>query len=272
MNILCLDIGGTSTRGSIINNGKIMHKIVRKTPFSNKEEMLDQLVNIIKELDDNKTIDAISIGCAGPVLNYVMQGSKPMGILDNVNFKKVISEHTDKPLFVENDLQMAIRAEKKYGSGKGVKNFVVIALSTGIGVAVVKNNIILEGRIEIGHNIIQKSSWVSQTSGSAIKSFLDMNKKKISIQDFFNKPDKNFLDKIVEINTLGFTQIIHAYDPEKIIVMGSLGVNQFEKIVPSSHDIEKQCLLRPIPKIIKTKLGDEIGMLGAYELAYEKLI
>ena len=45
-----------------------------------------------------------------------------------------------------------------------------------------------------------------------------------------------------------------------------------EKIVPSSHDIENQCLLRPIPKIIKTKLGDEIGMLGAYELAYEKLI
>ena len=214
-----------------------------------------------------------------------MQGSKPMGISENVNFKKVINKHIDLPIFIENDLKMAIRAEKKYGFGGSVKNLVVVSLSTGIGVAVIKNNTLLEGRIEIGHDIVENGndfhksrsiehprSWVSQASGSAIKSFLNENKKGISIKDFFNKPDKNFLNKIVEINANEFANIIHAYDPEIIINLGSLGINQFEKIIPKASDIEKKCLLRPILKIIKTNLGDDIGVLGAYELACEKLL
>ena len=284
MDILCLDIGGTSTRASLIGKNGIQNKVVRKTPFSNGDEMLSQSINIIENFFNNHSIKAISIGCAGPVLNSIMQGSEPMGISNNIDFKKVINEQYTLPVFVENDLQMAIRAERKYGIGKNIKNFVIVSLSTGIGVAVVKNNIILEGRIEIGHNIIQTNknysgsdsirqigSWVAQASGLAIKSYLKKNKKNISIKDFFIKPDKDFLNKIVEVNAHGFAHIIHSYDPEKIIIMGSLGINQFNKIIPDASDIERKCLLRPIPNIIKSSLGDDIGMLGAYELALEKL-
>lgn len=284
MDILCLDIGGTSTRAAIVGKNGIQNKLVRKTPFSNKDRMLNQTINLVKDLCNLNSVNAISIGCAGPVSNSIMQGSEPMGISDNINFKKVINEHFNIPIYVENDLQMAIRAEKKYGFGRGIKNFVVISLSTGIGVAVIKNNIILEGRIEIGHNIIDVNknhinsntighagSWVSLASGSAIQSYIDKYDDNISIEDFFIKANKKFINKIQEINKIGFTQIIHAYDPEIIIVMGSLGVNQFEKIIPNSSEIEKICLLRPIPDIIKTSLGDDIGILGAYELAIEKL-
>ena len=154
MDILCLDIGGTSTRAAIVGESGIQNKLVRKTPFSNKDEMLNQTINLVKDFCNLNSVNAISIGCAGPVYNSIMQGSEPMGISDNINFKKIINEHFNIPTYVENDLQMAIRAERKYGFGRGIKNFVVISLSTGIGVAVIKNNIILEGRIEIGHNII----------------------------------------------------------------------------------------------------------------------
>ncbi len=284
MNILCLDIGGTSTRAAIVCENGIKEKIVKETPFSKKDEMVNQSINLVKDLYNINSIKAISIGCAGPVMKSVMQGSEPMGITDNVNFKNEIHKFFKLPVYIENDLQMAIRAERKYGFGKGIKNFVIISLSTGIGVAAIKNNLIMEGRIEIGHNIIYNNkknyssrsignsgSWVSQASGSAIKSYLKKNKENISIKSFFNNPDKDFLDHIVEINSHGFAQIIHAYDPEIMIIMGSLGINQFEKIIPKSSNIEKKCLLRPIPNIIKSRLGDDVGLLGAYELALEKL-
>ena len=283
MDILCLDIGGTSTRAAIISKTGVKNKIVKETPFSKKNEIVDQSINLVKDLFNINSTKAISIGCAGPVLKSTMQGSEPMGIKDSVNFKSEINKHFKVPVYVENDLQMAIRAEKKYGFGKSIKNFVIVSLSTGIGVAVLKNNQIMDGRIEIGHNIIynnkfnisgsigKSGSWVSQASGSAIRSYLKENKKNITIENFFNKPDKDFLNHIVEINSHGFAQIIHAYDPEKIIIMGSLGINQFEKIIPKSLNIEKKCLLRPIPDIIKSRLGDDIGILGAYEFAIEKL-
>ena len=284
MDILCLDIGGTSTRAALVGESGIQNKLVIKTPFSNKDEMLNQTINLVKDFCNLNSVNAISIGCAGPVYNSIMQGSEPMGISDNINFKKIINEHFNIPTYVENDLQMAIRAERKYGFGRGIKNFVVISLSTGIGVAVIKNNIILEGRIEIGHNIIDinknysntstighAGTWVSLASGSAIQSYIEKYNDNISIEDFFIKTNRDFIKKIQEINTFGFTQVIHAYDPEIIIVMGSLGINQFEKIIPNSSEIEKICLLRPIPDIIKTSLGDDIGILGAHELAIEKL-
>tara|TARA_B100000963_G_scaffold352639_1_gene366135 strand:- start:3080 stop:3949 length:870 start_codon:yes stop_codon:yes gene_type:complete len=285
MDILCLDIGGTSTRAAIVCKNGIKNKIVKKTPFSKKDEMVNQSVTLVKELFNINSIKAISIGCAGPVMKSIMQGSEPMGITDNVNFKNEINKFFKIPVYVENDLQMAIRAERKYGFGKGIKNFVIVSLSTGIGVAVLKNNMIMEGRIEIGHNIIDNNkkfyisssignsgSWVSQASGSAIKSYLEKNEENTSIESFFKKPDKDFLNHIVEINSHGFAQIIHAYDPEIIIIMGSLGINQFEKIIPKSSNIKKKCLLRPIPNIIKSRLGDDVGILGAYEFALEKLV
>ena len=60
MKILCLDIGGTSTRAAIVNNGKINNKISKITPYSNKDEMLSQSISILKELINNNNIHAMS--------------------------------------------------------------------------------------------------------------------------------------------------------------------------------------------------------------------
>ena len=65
-------------------------------------------------------------------------------------------------------------------------------------------------------------------------------------------------------NIVGLTHVIHAYDPEKIVIMGSLGLKQFDKIIPSKKLVKEKCFLRPIPPILKSNIGDKIGLLGAY--------
>ena len=65
-------------------------------------------------------------------------------------------------------------------------------------------------------------------------------------------------------NALGIGNIINTYDPEMIIVMGPLGLNQFKSIIPTKKQIEKYTIIRPIPSIVKTYHSDDLGLLGAF--------
>ncbi len=62
----------------------------------------------------------------------------------------------------------------------------------------------------------------------------------------------------------------NAIEVEGIAVMGSVALKQFDKIIPSKKEIEEYCI-NPIPEITPTKLGKEIGLLGAYFFGLEKI-
>ena len=58
-----------------------------------------------------------------------------------------------KKLFVKNDMYMATYAELKEGFGETCTNFILVSISTGIGLGVVINNNLLDIRAEMGHQI-----------------------------------------------------------------------------------------------------------------------
>ena len=64
-------------------------------------------------------------------------------------------------------------------------------------------------------------------------------------------------------NAQGIGMMVNALEMEGIVVMGSLGIKQFETIIPSQKEIEKYTI-NPIPTIVKTELGDNIGLKGIY--------
>ena len=193
MYILCLDIGGTNLRAAIIGRKGVVSEANEITPNSNSIAMLKKCLDIANQLYNKFSykINAISIGCAGPVKNSIMENSKPMGIAKPVDIIKFLSMYFKIPIFLANDLQMAIRAEKIYGHGKKTKNFVLISLSTGIGVSAYINNNFINSRLEIGHSIVETNSkiakpcyknhkgcWVAQASGLAILKHLSNRKQK----------------------------------------------------------------------------------------------
>ena len=64
-------------------------------------------------------------------------------------------------------------------------------------------------------------------------------------------------------NAAGIGTMINAFPVDAIIVMGSVGLKQFSKIIPGEEEVREHTI-NPFPKILKTKLGDRIGVLGAY--------
>ena len=71
------------------------------------------------------------------------------------------------------------------------------------------------------------------------------------------------MDEIKNMNAQAFGNLINAYDPDVLVVMGSLGLKQFDRIIPDAKTIERFTISRPIPDILKCQSGGDIGVIGA---------
>ncbi len=271
--VLAIDLGGTKIQYALF--GKDNSIELNETAPTEKRIVI-QLKTIIRRLQTEYPgqIQMISIGVPGPTKNNVMQSSMPLNYFEDLNFAKTFSDF-DIPLIVKNDLNMAAYCELKQGVGKEYKNFCLVSLSTGIGVTAINNGIILEGRIEMGHQVFSPdikpeqactnhvNCWVSLASGSGIEKRFGSSENPSSESIFENVFDESALEDLKAINAQAFGNIINAYDPDIIVIMGSLGLKQFDKIIPDSKTIERFTINRPIPGIIKCQAEENIGILGA---------
>ncbi len=282
--IECFDIGGTNIRGALIEDGKIKGSVYFEASIrNNPDALIKQIKNIsgtIREREpdlDVEKIKAVAIGVPGPVEGEIMFGSKPLEIEERVNFSYRLKEYFEIPILLENDMNMAVNAELAMGVGKQIKNFCLVTISTGIGVGFVVDGQIYNRKTEIGHTVIEKNAdvanpcqghsgcWGAQASGDGIKKTLEKIGSKIDIVQVFEDPTyKSLVRLIKEYNAHGFGNLVNAYDPEKIVIMGSVGINQFDRIIPSKEDIAKYTLVQTIPDVEPTLIGADIGLYGAY--------
>ena len=107
-----------------------------------------------------KKIIGIGISCIGPL--DIEDGI----ILEPPNFHKIRSIHIKDFLkkefgyevYLNNDMNASALAEKLYGKGKNISNFVYVGVTNGIGSGIIANNSLFEGSMgfsgEIGHMTI----------------------------------------------------------------------------------------------------------------------
>jgi glucokinase len=282
--IECFDIGGTNIRGVLIEDGKIKGSVYVEASIRNNPDALIKQIKYIsntiraKETDlDVENIKVVSIGVPGPVEGDIMFGSKPLEIEERVSFPYRLKDYFQIPVLLENDMNMAVNAELAMGVGKQTKNFCLVTISTGIGVGLVVNGQIYNRKTEIGHSVIEKDfevanpcqghsgCWGAQASGDGIKKTLEKLGSKINVAQIFDDPAYVSLVQLVkEYNAHGFGILVNAYDPEKIVIMGSVGTKQFDLIIPDKKDIARYTLVQTIPDVELTLIGGDIGLYGAY--------
>ena len=257
--VLGIDLGGTKLAARLcLSNGTIVDESVR---FA-ETDFVCQLSAMYEEYTGQwGPIRSIVLGVPGPVSDNIMGPSLPLKTVKPTRFEGCFP-NADL-LGVYNDLDVATYAELHCGAGLEVDNFVLVSLSTGIGVGVVIGGSLLQIRTEMGHQVLMLSKesrnrcinhsgcWASICAGTAIP----------------DNPTLEDLAVIKEVNRLGFANLIAAYDPEIIIVMGGVGFNLFDTIVPASHELEGLAIHRPLPRIELTALGPNIGVQGAVLLA-----
>ena len=167
--VIGLDLGGTnSVFGIVDRRGTIVATTSVKTQEQNDVEVYvdnccTALRKIIEEVGGIEKIQAMGIGA--PDANYYT------GIIDNpanlpwkgeIPLAKMFSDRLGIPVALTNDANAAAIGEMAYGAAKGMKNFIMITLGTGVGSGIVVNGQVVYGSDgfagELGHVIVDKSS------------------------------------------------------------------------------------------------------------------
>lgn len=164
-----VDVGGTNTvagivdkRGQIVRSGSI-----KTSTHANVEDYLDELSNMLKKLiiesDAQGKIKGIGVGA--PNGNYF---SGSIEFAPNLRWQGVIrlaemlKERIGIPVALTNDANAAAIGEMAYGAARGMKDFIVITLGTGVGSGIVVNGQLVYGHDgfagELGHTIIRRDN------------------------------------------------------------------------------------------------------------------
>lgn len=154
MAVIGLDIGGTRIKAGIVEDGSILHNLVRDTKkedvYTQSEEIITELLSVAGSL--GKDISGISIGFPGVVIDGVIK-SAPNISLPNENYREMLKKKFSLPVVIKNDANLATLAEYQYYKDTA-RNIVMLTIGTGVGGGIIIDGKLYEGlgsAGELGH-------------------------------------------------------------------------------------------------------------------------
>lgn len=245
-------------------------------------------------------IKAVGIGCPGSIDSErgICEYSNNLNMChaDVVGeFKKVL----DLPVYLENDANAAAFGEYQINA-KGSKSFVFVTLGTGVGGGVIINGEIFRGfngvGAEPGHSVINVGGeqctcgrlgcWEAYASVTALirqtKEAMEKHHQSL-MHKFAQKEGKvsgrtsflaakegdKYADAVVrkyfEYVAEGITNLVNIFQPEKVVIGGSISKECDYLLIPVREYVKKNDYNRYMPKTkieIATLFGDA-GIIGA---------
>lgn len=166
--VVGIDIGGTNTVIGIVDQqGNIMETSSVKTGGYARvedyvEAVCDVLLLLIKAYGGTEKFRGIGIGA--PNGNYyrgTIEEAPNLPWKGVIHLAQMFKERTGIPAALTNDANAAALGEMAYGATRGMKDFIMITLGTGVGSGIVVNGQMLYGHDgfagELGHVCVDRS-------------------------------------------------------------------------------------------------------------------
>jgi len=311
--VLGIDIGGTNTvfgivdtRGNVIASSSI--KTGKHANFDNYLE--DLYTEAMRLIEANEAVDKIQgIGIGAPNANYYTGEIANAVNLPwpNLPLGKLVSEKFGIPVAVTNDANAAALGEMTYGAARGLKDFIMITLGTGVGSGIVINGQVVYGHDglagELGHVIIKRNNgrlcgcgrtgcleaYCSATGvARSAREFLEIRTepsllRNIPVEDITSKDvydaamngDKLAKDIFDYTGTLlgeAMADMMVFSSPEAFILFGGLAKSGDLLLRPLRDAMDKSMLsmFKGKPKVILSELKEaDAAVLGASALGWE---
>lgn len=307
-----IDIGGTNTTWGIIDKDGQVHLegSIRTKDYNKPSDFVEKIALIIKEvLAQNKELELIGIGIGAPNGNY-FNGTieyAPNLVWDGiVPLKKLFEQHFELPIWVTNDANAAAIGEMIFGVAKGMNDFVIVTLGTGLGSGFVVNGELVYGHDgfagELGHTIIERNGRVcgcgrqgcletyasatgivrtaherleNYTGESLLQQQIEITSKRIA--DCANQGDQLALEIFDYTgHQLGFSlaNTVTISSPEAIILFGGLA-NSGDLILRPTQQYMEQYMLNifknKVKLLISTVPEKHAAILGAGALVWKNV-
>ena len=163
-----IDVGGTNTVAGIVNKrGEIVaSSSIKTSKHEDIEDYMIELSALIHALLEQNGISKSQIrgiGVGAPCANYhtgCIEAAANLRWKGVIPFAKLLETRVGIPVTLTNDANAAAIGEMMYGAARGMKDFILITLGTGVGSGIVSNGQLVCGHDgfagELGHVTIRR--------------------------------------------------------------------------------------------------------------------
>lgn len=308
-----VDIGGSNMAAGLFDENR---KLVTTAKIKSKakeatEVVIGQLFKVIDklrvEITDDKALQGIGVGVAGLIDKKTSIVRRSVNInISGVNLKEIIEEKYSVISQIDNDVNVGILGEAKYGAGIGCDDIVGAFVGTGIGGGLVLNGKLYAGNsglaAELGHTVIKQGGVYCPGCGSQgcleayagkvgiEKKIENLSKKKIKsmlidlviendgklksshIKKAIEANDEialDILDEAMEYLGTGLASSLNLINPSMVILGGGVMEAVGESYLPQIKRAVRKNSFADIYAECDFKLaelGDQAGIYGAMEL------
>lgn len=274
--VLAFDIGGTNSRLALINEHFEIEQIeILPTIRNSVKDFLNNIDTLIAKFDLSDII-AFGVGVPGVVnheTGYIYD--LPNVHIKDIPFGEYMFKKYGKKSFIRNDAEVACLAEACHGNGKGLEKVFFITISTGLGGALVIDEVNQDYVTEIGHTAFKYKNKISEyeylASGTGIVNLAKINGLTIkNAHEFFDLVTKNeplalnVYNEWINILTSFISMVQNSYEPDVICVTGG---------VMKAKDIFFNDLLakNSNSNIVECHFKEEAGLIGAATYAFKMI-
>ena len=167
--VIGIDIGGTNSVFGIVDARGVV--IASSSIKTQKHNNIDDYINelyteTMRLVEANDAVGKIhGIGIGAPNANYftgVIEDGVNLPWPTPIPLAKLVSEKFGIPVAITNDANAAAIGEMTYGAARGMKDFIMITLGTGVGSGIVVNGQLVYGHDgfagELGHVIMRREN------------------------------------------------------------------------------------------------------------------
>lgn len=309
-----IDIGGTGTKFGIVDRiGNVLFSGSMSTKKHAKvETFIDELYKRVNELIEKAggagRIKGIGVGA--PNGNYytgTVEYAPNLPWKGIIPLAKMVQDKFKLAVILTNDANAAAEGEMIYGAAKGMKDFIMITLGTGVGSGIIANGKLIYGHDgfagELGHTIVipdgrlhegtgKKGSLESYASATGVRlTTLEMLKntdtpsslRKISSEEIDSKKvyeaaiagdelAKSVYQFTGNILGIALANAVMFSSPEAIILFGGLTKAGELILKPTRESMENNLIkiFQNKVKILVSHLKEsDAAILGASALAWE---
>ena len=305
-----IDVGGTNLRAGVADgNGHLRSRVsVPVGRVESPEALIRRLAELARQAVQaayvtEGEIQSVGVGIPGAVAEGKILYTCNLPLQD-VPFEKLFRGHFDRPVYLENDANCAAIGEWLYGAGRGLTNFVMITLGTGLGGGFILNGKPYGGRGmagEIGHMAIRRDGWPCSCGRRGCwEAYCSATGLIRRIRAAMDAHPESLLHRLAEeIGTVegrtafqaaeqgdpaalevcraygedlaaGLTDLVNALDPEAVALGGGVaGAPEALLLKPVRELVAQACYARHVgkaPRIVTAELGGDAGLIGAASL------
>ena len=308
--VAAIDLGGTKILAAIFTpDGSVISRAKQMTHAERgSAEVVDRMAEAVREAAadagiDPSALDGVGVGAPGPIGadGGIVQVAPNLGWLE-FPLRDELARRLNRPVFLGNDVSVAVLAEHQVGAGRGTRHMIGIWPGTGVGGGIVADGKLYGGAGqmagEIGHITVKAGgpkcgcggrghleALCSRTAivkeiAKHVKRGAKTELSKIAGKDLtqatsgdlrkaVQRGDKlviKVLDRTAKYLALGIASAANLLNPELVVLGGGVIEALGEPFVVRIRELTREQPLEAVTRDLRIEpslLGDDAGITGA---------